>query len=205
MTHSLELYNQTQYTRESLIADVKPHLDPVDLNNVLDAYEMASHVHEYQLRNDATLYFWHITRVASILTRELRYYNGTALIAALLHDVIEDSNIITAEVIGFNFGESVAHIVTVLTKDLTLTGAARAAEEIRYLTAIKEGPIEARIIKFAERLDNFRCLEFGVKRNPFQYIAETEREYFPIAEAERNEHLDALVAAMRLIKGKLTA
>lgn len=205
MGHSITLYNQTYYSREYLTADLQPHVDPIELNRVLDAYEMASHVHEFQVRYDASLYFWHITRVTSILIRELNFYDPDSLAASLLHDVLEDSDIITRDVITFNFGEHVAHIVEVLTKNISLSGELRAAEEIRYIEQLRDSPIECKIIKFAERLDNFRCLEFGVKRNPFQYIEETEKLYFPIAEQLNDARLNTLVQVMKLIKGKLYA
>ena len=60
-----------------------------------------------------------------------------------------------------------------------------------------------KVVKFAERLDNFRCMEFGVKSNPFRYIDETEKQYFPMAAAENNRMLDYLVAEMKKIKGKM--
>ncbi len=205
MTHTLPLYNQTFYAKEELTADLKSRLDPLALNNVLDAYEVASHVHAFQLRNDTGLYFHHISRVARILVQELRHFDSEVLTAALLHDVLEDSQIITRQVIAYNFGERVAHIVELLTKDLSLTGERREREEIRYLRELREGPVEAKIIKFAERLDNFRCLEFGLKRNPFQYIAETEQLYFPMAEETGDARLLQLVDAMKRIKGKLIA
>ena len=205
MEHSLPLYNQTYYSKEELTADLHARLDPIELNRILDAYEMASHVHENQLRPDASLYFWHITRVEKILVRELEIYEPDTLAAAFLHDILEDSHIITRDVIAFNFGEHVAHIVEVLTKNLSLTGDLLEQEEKRYLEQLKESAIECKIIKCAERLDNFRCLEFGVKHNPFQYIRETELSYFPLAMETNDAALLNLVHSMNLIKGKLFA
>lgn len=205
MEHSLPLYNQTFYPKDELTNDLQPHLDPIELNRILDAFEMALHVHDNQLRPDASLYFWHITRVEKILVREFQIFEPDTLTAAFLHDVLEDSHIITRDVIAFNFGEHVAHIIEVLTKNISLTGELREHEERRYLFQLKESPVECKIIKFAERLDNFRCLEFGVKQNPFEYIRETELMYFPIADETQNETLMRLVHAMKLIKGKLFA
>lgn len=205
MEHSLPLYNQTFYPKEELTADVQHHLDPLKLNAVLSAFEMASNVHEFQLRNDASLYFWHLSRVARIVIRELEYYDADVIAASLLHDVLEDSNIITKEVITFNFGTRVCHIVEILTKNLQLTDDQMKAEEERYIKTIRESDIDCKIVKFAERLDNFRCLEFGVKRNPFKYIEDTEKLYFPMAEEVHDSRLNKLVATMKLIKGKLVA
>ena len=203
MTQPLPLYNQIEYTREDLIADVAHELDPAGLTTVLGAWEMASSVHEFQTRADATPYFWHIARVVKILVRELRYLSPDVLAAALLHDVLEDSTLITAEVVKFNFGSYVSYIVEVLTKNIRLTGAARLREDAEYIERLSYSSIDCKIVKFAERLDNFRCLDFGVKRNPFSYIDETATHYFPMAAGENNRMLDYLVAEMKRIKGKM--
>ena len=203
MTQPLPLYNQIEYTREDLIADVAHELDPAGLTTVLGAWEMASSVHEFQTRADATPYFWHIARVVKILVRELRYLSPDVLAAALLHDVLEDSTLITAEVVKFNFGSYVSYIVEVLTKNIRLTGAARLREDAEYIERLSYSSIDCKIVKFAERLDNFRCLDFGVKRNPFSYIDETATHYFPMAAGENNRMLDTLVAEMKKIKGKM--
>lgn len=203
--YPIPLYNQTFYTRDELIEDVRAKLDPVGLTTVLGAYEMAQSVHEYQMRNDATPYFWHITRVARIVIRELNYYNADVLAAAYLHDVLEDSDIITADVIKYNFGSYVAHIVEVLTKNIKLMGILREQEDHEYIERINFSSIDCKIVKFVERLDNYRCLEFGVKRNPFKYIDETEKYYFPMAQKENNPKLNYIMDTMKAIKGKLFA
>ncbi|MDT8322883.1 MAG: HD domain-containing protein [Bacteroidota bacterium] len=203
MNASIPLYNQTRYTREELIRDIAERVDPVDLTTILGAFEMASSVHEYQLRNDSTPYFWHLSRVASIVIRELEYYNGDVISAALLHDVLEDSDIITAEVIKYNFNAYISYIVEVLTKNIHLLGVQRAQEDGEYIERLRFASVDCKIVKFAERLDNYRCLEFGVKRNPFRYIEETERDYYPMAEAEDSDMLRRIVAEMDSIKHKL--
>ena len=203
MDAPLRLYNQTHYTREELIHDIAKRVDPVDLTTVLGAFEMASSVHEYQRRNDSTPYFWHLSRVASIVIRELGYNNGDVISAALLHDVLEDSDIITAEVIKYNFNAYISYIVEVLTKNIHLLGVQREQEDRDYIERMRFASVDCKVVKFAERLDNYRCLEFGVKRNPFQYIGETERDYYPMAQEEENDMLDRIVEEMDSIKRKL--
>ncbi|MDH7514631.1 MAG: HD domain-containing protein [Bacteroidota bacterium] len=205
MDASLPLYNQIVYTRDELIADLAPETDPAGLTMVLGAYDMAASVHEHQRRADTTPYFWHITRVARILIRELRIFNAEVIAASLLHDVLEDSTVITADVIKYNFGSYVSYIVEVLTKNIRLTGEAGEQEDLEYIERLRRASIDCRIVKFAERLDNFRCMEFGVKRDPFRYIDETERYYFPMAASEKNNALRYLVEEMQKVKGKLFA
>ncbi len=203
MHETLPLYNQTQFTRDELIADVSTRVDPVELTTILGAFEMASHVHEYQVRNDSTPYFWHITRVARIIVRELDYINADVISAAMLHDVIEDSDIITPEVIKFNFSAYISYIVEVLTKNIRLTGDQRDLEDLDYIERLRFSSLDCKVVKFAERLDNYRCLEFGVKRNPFRYIEETELHYYPMARQEQNDILTRIVEEMDRIKRKL--
>ena len=203
MDSTLPHYNQTAYSREELIEDVAPNVPPAGLTMILGAFEMASSVHEYQLRHDATPYFWHISRVAMILVRELRYFNPDAIAAGLLHDVMEDSDIITPEVLTFNYGPYVSYIVEVLTKNRRVLGVLREQEDQIYMERLLESSLDCKIIKFAERLDNFRCLEYGVRRNPFKYIEETENVYFPLAERMNNPLVNKLVASIKAVKGKL--
>ncbi|MFZ1731587.1 MAG: HD domain-containing protein [Bacteroidota bacterium] len=203
MESSLPLYNQTHFTRQELIDSIAANVDPVELTTILGAYEIAGSVHEYQKRNDSTPYFWHLSRVARIIIEEIQYLNADVISAALLHDVLEDSDIITAEVLKYNFSAYISYIVEVLTKNIRLVGAQREQEDQEYIERLRYSSIDCKIVKFAERLDNYRCLEFGVKRNPFGYIEATERDYYPMAREEKNGMLDRIVEEMDLIKRKL--
>jgi (p)ppGpp synthase/HD superfamily hydrolase len=203
MDSSLPHYNQTHFTRQELIDAIATKVDPVELTTILGAYEMAGSVHEYQLRTDSTPYFWHLSRVARIIIEEIGYLNADAISAAFLHDVLEDSDIITAEVLKYNFSTYISYIVEVLTKNIRLVGAQREQEDHEYIERLRYSSIDCKIVKFAERLDNYRCLEFGVKRNPFGYIEVTERDYYPMALEERNGMLDRIVEEMGQIKRKL--
>jgi len=205
MDASLPLYNQIVYSRDELIADFAPETDPAGLTTVLGAFDMASSVHEQQKRLDNTPYFWHISRVAKILVRELRCLNADVLSAALLHDVLEDSAVISADVIKYNFGSYISWMVEILTKNVPLTGTEKEKADLEYIERLNYSGLDCKIVKFAERLDNFRCLEFGVKRNPFEYIDEPEKRYFPMAAGERNKMLNYLVDEMRKVKGKFFA
>ena len=197
------LYNDERYTKDELVADISAKVDPVGLTTILGAYEMASSVHDYQVRNDGKPYFWHISRVARIIVRELEYLNTDVIAAALLHDVLEDSDIITAEVIKYNFTPYISYIVEVLTKNIRLMGTKRLQEDREYIERLAFSSVDCKIVKFAERLDNYRCLEFGVKRNPFRYIEETDSDYYAMAEVENNPHINRIISEMEKIKRKL--
>src|SRR5687767_4419926 len=100
-------------------------LSAIDINMVLDAYEMAETVHEFQKRPDGTPYFWHPSRVAKIVVDELNISDTAIICAALLHDVLEDSQVLSSEILEYNFGAYTSYLVTMLTKDIKAEGMLR--------------------------------------------------------------------------------
>ncbi|MFN8358920.1 MAG: HD domain-containing protein [Candidatus Kapaibacterium sp.] len=179
-------YNYTTLTSAELEEMLTQHLDAAEINRVICAYELAESVHENQFRGDGSPYFYHCTRVCRILAFELGITDADVLSAALLHDVLEDSPSLTAEVIEYNFGRYVAYVVDVLTKDLARRLYEPDVVDREHIELLKNSSSDCMLIKLAARLDNFRCLEFNLKRNPHHYIHETETQYLPIVEGSSN-------------------
>ncbi len=176
--------------------------DPLSVQKVLDAYVMAQSVHEFQMRNDGTPYFYHSARTVRILMDELQIFDDDVLIAALLHDVLEDSDTITRGVLEFNFGSYVAYVVEMLTKDLRRASQDPEGTDAEYVRRLQTASDDCLVIKLAGRLDNIRCLSFNLKRNPLIYLRNTLERYVPIAEASANPHLRKLAALIRLEANK---
>ena len=196
-------YNRTFLSRSQLRDTLMPAVGAVELNNVLSAYDIAENVHQFQQRNDGTPYFWHPTRVTKILLVEMNITDPDLLVTGLLHDTLEDSDILTPEVLTYNFGEYVAYMVDTLTKDIKVTdGPLRDQIDKEYVERLKLSPEDCRIIKLADRLDNFRCLEFNLKANPYKYVKETSERYMPMAEASENLHLKYLLKELRKERNK---
>jgi GTP pyrophosphokinase len=196
-------YNQTFLTREELEKILRDSdVRAIDINKVLDAYEMAESVHEYQKRPDKTPYFWHPSRVAKICIVEVNQLDPSVICAALLHDALEDSNVLTPEIISINFGEYTSYLVQKLTKDIKATGALREIVEKDYVERLQRSSEDARMIKLADRLDTFRCLEFNVKRNPIKYIMETQEHYFPLGKDSNNARLQYLIRELQKEQNK---
>jgi GTP pyrophosphokinase len=167
---------------EYLIERVTPHLNAEHVGQVRRAYEVAHEAHFGQKRDEGTPYIVHPIRVAISLVDELKIYSPTLVCSALLHDVIEDSNI-TREDIGETFGEAIAEIVWLLTKfeDVGLA---------EYLARIEAAAhTGAPIVKLCDRLDNLRSVvdthRLEKKR---RYISTTEQLYLPLA-ARTNRYL----------------
>ncbi|MCO6465190.1 MAG: HD domain-containing protein [Bradyrhizobiaceae bacterium] len=195
-------YNNTSLTYQELEARLQASGNPLSTQKILSAYEMARSVHEFQTRNDGTPYFSHSARSAKIIMDELGIFDDDVIIAALLQDVLEDSDTITRGVLEYNFGSYVAYVVEMLTKDLRK--AARNPEEvdIEFVARLKGASDDCLVIKLVARLDNIRCLSFNLKRNPLVYLGNTLERYVPLAEQRKNKHLEMLASAIRLEANK---
>lgn len=197
LEHHGPSYNKTTLSIEELEARLSAQADFINIPRVLDAYEVARSVHEFQTRNDGTPYFYHSTRTVKILIDELRIYDADVLIAALLHDVLEDSDTVTKGILEYNFGSYVAYCVEVLTKDLEAAKKDPDATDVEHAALLKAAGEDCLVIKLCARLDNVRCLGFNLKRNPLVYLRNTLERYVPMAEATQSPHLSILARMIR--------
>jgi guanosine-3',5'-bis(diphosphate) 3'-pyrophosphohydrolase len=167
---------------EYLAGRLKSHLSDEELARVRRAYELAEAAHRGQMRDEGTPYILHPLRVAISLVDELGIHSPVLICAALLHDVIEDSNV-TREQIAEAFGEEVARIVWLLTK---FEGVSLPAYLAAICAAAETGAL---LVKLCDRLDNLRFLSRSPKTEKKQrYIKATERYYLPLA-ARTNKYL----------------
>jgi GTP diphosphokinase / guanosine-3',5'-bis(diphosphate) 3'-diphosphatase len=127
-----------------------------DLRMLRQAYETAERMHRGQRRKSGEPYITHPLAVATILA-ELRM-DTTTLAAALLHDVVEDTDY-TLEQVRERFGADVAHLVDGVTKlDKVQFGAAAEAETVRKMIVATARDLRVLVIKLADRLHNMRTL-----------------------------------------------
>lgn len=199
-----EKYNTTFLSREELQTRLQGYnFDPVQMNKVISAYEIAENVHQHQVRNDGTPYFYHCSRVCRILIDELCCTDEDILSASLLHDVLEEkSEEITRSVLEYNFGSYVTYIIEILTKDLDRLRVTPEEVDLEQVEKLKNSSADCLVIRLAARLDNFRCLEFNIKRNPIQYINETSERYIPLAENASSPLLQYLVRELKKERNK---
>jgi GTP pyrophosphokinase len=169
---------------------VKPVLEPLaavhrqlhphaDLALLQRAYEVAEQRHAGQQRKSGDPYITHPLAVATILA-ELGM-DTTALIAALLHDTVEDTGY-TLEELGRDFGEEVAHLVDGVTKlDKVKLGAAAEAETIRKMVVAMARDPRVLVIKLSDRLHNMRTMRFLPPEKQARKARETLEVYAPLA------------------------
>jgi RelA/SpoT family (p)ppGpp synthetase len=167
-----------QYELVERVTAYDPDADEALLNR---AYVYAMQAHGHQKRASGDPYFSHPLEVAAILT-DLKLDDAT-IVAALLHDVIEDTDA-THQEITLLFGKEIADLVNGLTKikrlDLVTKEAAQA-ENLRKLLVAVSKDIRVLLVKLADRLHNMRTLEF-MKPEKRQLVAqETIDIYAPLA------------------------
>ena len=165
-----------KFHKEILMAFPHVELDVVD-----KAFEYGKEAHKTQRRWSGEPYFTHCIAVATIIA-QLRL-DMTSVVAALLHDVVEDTGV-SIEDVREEFGEEVAHIVDGETKISTVTadkGEIRQAENFRKMLLSMVSDIRVILIKFADRLHNMRTIEHLPQRKQEQIARETLEVYAPLA------------------------
>ena len=148
----------TETPLEALVAAHRAAHPRADMRLLNQAYEVAEREHRGQQRTSGDPFITHPVAVASILA-ELGM-DTTTLVAALLHDTVEDTGY-TLEQTRADFGDEVTHLVDGVTKlDKMEFGHAAEAETIRKMIVAMALDLRVLIIKLADRLHNMRTLRF---------------------------------------------
>ncbi len=170
---------------DPLIADfltlLKAYLSPADVEYVLAGYRYSAHAHAGQTRKTGEPYITHPIAVASILAR--LHMDVPTLMAALLHDVVEDTGIDSTE-IGEKFGKQVASLVDGLTKldKIQMQSATQTqAENFRKMLLAMSQDVRVILVKLADRLHNMQTLEAMRPEKQRRIANETLEIYAPIA------------------------
>jgi GTP pyrophosphokinase len=166
---------------DQLIEEVSTYLKPQDVDHVREALEFSRAAHQGQMRQSGDPYISHPIAVARILTP--LHIDVQAIIAALLHDVVEDTEVTTGQV-AEKFGKPVAELVDGLSKLDQIRFETREdaqAENFRKMLLAMARDVRVILIKLADRLHNMRTLE-SMSREKCERIArETMEIYAPIA------------------------
>lgn len=168
-------------TIDDLCDRLKGYLPADEVRQVRRAYFYSEQAHDGQRRSSGEPYVTHPLAVATILAN--LHLDHQALIAALLHDVIEDTNV-SKEAVTRQFGEVVAELVDGVSKLTQITFESKAeaqAENFRKMVLAMAEDIRVIIVKLADRLHNMRTL--GVLRpdKKRRIARETLDIYAPIA------------------------
>ncbi|WP_374118774.1 RelA/SpoT family protein [Allokutzneria sp. A3M-2-11 16] len=162
------------------LAAVHRELHPkADLALLQRAYDVAEEKHRHQRRKSGDPYITHPLAVSTILA-ELGM-DTTTLVAALLHDTVEDTDY-SLEQLREDFGDVVAHLVDGVTKlDKVKLGAAAEAETIRKMVIAMARDPRVLVIKLSDRLHNMRTMRFLPPEKQARKARETLEVLSPLA------------------------
>ncbi len=164
-----------------LVSELYTYLPQGDVERILAAYEFSAEAHEGQTRKSGEPYVSHPVAVARILAG-MRLDAGT-LMAALLHDVIEDTPTARGQIANL-FGEEVAALVDGVSKLDQIQFRSRAeaqAESFRKMLLAMVEDIRVILVKLADRLHNMRTLGAMPAEKQRRIARETLDIYAPIA------------------------
>lgn len=168
-------------TIEALTHRLSSYLQPEQINLVKRAYFYAEQAHDGQMRRSGEAYITHPLAVAHILAT--MHLDHQSLMAAMLHDVIEDTPV-GKEALAKQFGDTVAELVDGVSKLTQMnfeTQAEKQAENFQKMALAMARDIRVILVKLADRLHNMRTLGVMPAEKKRRIAKETLEIYAPIA------------------------
>src|SRR5262245_15048192 len=177
----VDIQSRHQDLVDELLRDVEAYNPEVDKELLSRAFHFAAKAHEGQRRRSGEEFIRHPWGVAKICA-QLRLDEQT-IAAALLHDVVEDTDV-DAEELRNEFGNDVAQLVEGVTKLTRIQFQSREqaeAENYRKMIVAMAADVRIILIKLADRLHNLREIEYLGKQKQAQKARETLEVYAPLA------------------------
>lgn len=164
-----------------LLRKAKPILKADDAKRIKRAFTLALEAHKDMRRKSGEPFIFHPLTVAEICVEEIGL-GTTSIIAALIHDVVEDTDIELADIERM-FGKKIAKIVDGLTKirGVFEYGTSQQAENFRKMLFTLSEDVRVILIKLADRLHNMRTLESMPRNKQLKVASETIYLYAPLA------------------------
>jgi RelA/SpoT family (p)ppGpp synthetase len=187
--YELELEKECKYGRDvqsdlnALISLSEKHIINVDIDLLTRAFNFCVSEFDGIDRKSGDPYYTHPLKVAMIVMEEMNYGDNETIVAALLHDVIEDKKNITYDIILNEFGKNVADIVEGVTKikGQYTQGLDKAATYSKLFESLIRD-VRVILIKLADRLDNLRTLHWMRPDQQSVISKETLNFYTPFAQ-----------------------
>ncbi len=164
-----------------LLRMAKPILKPGDAKLIKRAFTISMEAHKNMRRKSGEPYVFHPLSVAEICIQEIGL-GTTSIIAALLHDVVEDTDIQLVDLERI-FGKKIAKIIDGLTKirGVFEYGTSAQAENFRKMLFTLSEDVRVILIKLADRLHNMRTLDSMPRNKQLRVASETIYLYAPLA------------------------
>ena len=179
------------------ITAVKYKCDQVNLSLIKKGLSFAKYYHSSQMRKSGEPYYSHPIIVAEMVADHI--FRENAIIAALLHDTLEDTTL-TLDEIEQEFNPRIAEMVDRLTRKIdSATGKKMSAGEC-LLKAHELGDVEVMIIKGFDRLHNMETIDYMSKEKQEKIAIETLKFILPfIQEIDKNIEMSLNIISSRII------
>ncbi|MCC5928052.1 MAG: bifunctional (p)ppGpp synthetase/guanosine-3',5'-bis(diphosphate) 3'-pyrophosphohydrolase [Cyclobacteriaceae bacterium] len=164
-----------------LLRYAKPFLKEGDARQIKKAFNLSMDAHHNMRRRSGEPYIMHPLAVAQICVEEIGL-GTTSIVSALLHDVVEDTEL-EIEDIERNFGSKVAKIIDGLTKISGVFdyGTSMQAENFRKMLLTMSEDVRVILVKIADRLHNMRTLDSMPRNKQIKIASETIFLYAPLS------------------------
>ncbi|MCB9207118.1 MAG: bifunctional (p)ppGpp synthetase/guanosine-3',5'-bis(diphosphate) 3'-pyrophosphohydrolase [Ignavibacteriales bacterium] len=159
----------------------RTNLPNVNEDLIIKGFKLSLEAHKNHFRASGDPYFLHPYQVTMIVAKEIPL-DDISVVSALLHDVVEDTDI-SLEFIEKEFGKEIAEIVDGVTKigGVFMGQSITQAENYRKLLLSMVNDVRVILVKFADRLHNMRTLEFVSQHKQRRIATETLEIYAPFA------------------------
>jgi GTP pyrophosphokinase len=166
---------------KALLRSCKRKMEKDDKAQIRKAFEVALEAHKEMRRKSGEPYIFHPIAVARIAAEEIGL-GTTSIVCALLHDVVEDTDLSLDDIKGM-FGERVAKIIDGLTKITGISEQSTSiqAENFRKMLLTLSDDVRVILIKLADRLHNMRTLDSMKHEKQLKIASETLYLYAPLA------------------------
>jgi len=193
-------YSHTLMTFDELEGLISRKVNPVDFNKIISGYDMSENAFGNLELGNGSPYFFHLTRVARIILSELEILDSDLLVAALLHDYSKIKNIITLEIIEFNFGAYTAFLIDMLSKGIDDVLIIPHEFKLSESDVIRLPIDDYLIIKLAEFVDNFRAMQFTLSFNPINDLFDIYEKYLPLTKFSNSKEVELLIKEIMKLK-----
>jgi (p)ppGpp synthase/HD superfamily hydrolase len=184
MLNKVETLIKQAEDRKSFFKRISSFLVPMDprYKAIEKAYDFAKDAFRDKERGGGGRYFEHLRAVALIIIDYLRVRDPVIIIAALLHDIVEDIPSWTIERVRIEFGDEVALLVNYLSKPSLKDELSQEESTSIYHSRFRNAPREFFFIKLSDRLHNLLTMWNMSMEHKEKKIEETRKYYLPYAE-----------------------
>ena len=171
MTHE----KMIQQAHDTLFNALPEAFTQKDKDLIEDAFLLAKEAHKTQSRDSGIPYILHPLAVALITVKEMRQKGAAIVAAALLHDVVEDTDY-TIDDIRARFGDEVAFLVGAVTKPNK-----KQVDNFQHILGSVKGDVRVLLLKLSDRLHNMRTLSGLRPQKQWKIASETQFFFAPLA------------------------